>query len=230
MKLPIEKVIQENTDIHSYYIQRPDSYNYYPGQYVYITLPKLLAPSEKGNTRAFTLSSSPHEKFLRFTTEIHDNSGYKITLANLTPGDYVDVSEPNGSFVIDENTKGSHIAIAGGLGITPFRSIFSCLSQFPKKPQISLFYFETSPQKTIFVDELSEICDAQTSLRFIHLDTKIDDKTKIQYITSLVKQHSETPEFWLTGSPSFVHTIEDLLLHVLQKVGDIHLDAFTGYT
>ena len=96
---------------------------YFPGQFMYFTIPTLIYPDKRGNTRHFTLSSSPTEKYISNTTRIRKESGYKQTLAQLKKGDKIEVEGPSGTFIVDEEEKGPHVFIAGGIGISPFRSM-----------------------------------------------------------------------------------------------------------
>jgi len=123
MKLALVKKEDVAKGTKSFYWEPEKKVNYLPGQYFYYTLPKLNYDDPRGPTRHFTISSSPTEdNLLRLTTRIRPESAYKKTLDELKIGDTVSGEGPSGTFILDEHEKGPHVLIAGGIGITPFRS------------------------------------------------------------------------------------------------------------
>ncbi|EKD57627.1 MAG: hypothetical protein ACD_57C00206G0001, partial [uncultured bacterium] len=80
MKLKLVKKKNEAEGTKSFFFESETKVDYSPGQYFFITLPKLNYPDQRGETRHFTLSSSPTEQLLRITTRIRPESGYKKTL------------------------------------------------------------------------------------------------------------------------------------------------------
>ena len=53
------------------------------------------------------------------------NSPYKQRLSTLEVGDKVDVSRPEGEFVLPEDYSKPIIFLSGGIGVTPFRSMIN---------------------------------------------------------------------------------------------------------
>src|SRR6478672_7512664 len=72
-------------DTYSFYFDRSQvAFDFLPGQYVRLTLPH--AADEKGTSRYFTISSSPHEKdVLVLTVKIYEST-FKRALYGLQPG------------------------------------------------------------------------------------------------------------------------------------------------
>jgi len=80
-------------------------------------------PDNRGVTRYFTISSTPFEDFIMITTRIsRPSSSFKESLTEMKIGGRITASGPDGDFTIDDLGK-NYIFIAGGIGITPFRSI-----------------------------------------------------------------------------------------------------------
>ncbi|MNJ47342.1 Benzoate 1,2-dioxygenase electron transfer component [compost metagenome] len=99
--------------------------------------------SVKNGTRPFSVSSAPAENAVRITTRIGEQpSEFKKALLELTPGMKITMRGPVGPFYLqDENPA---LFIAGGIGITPFRSILKQIDSTPKevgKP-IHLLYMD----------------------------------------------------------------------------------------
>src|SRR3989344_3471118 len=120
---------QETKDVMSFKFKTDEPLSWQPGQYLFYTLPND-GPDNRGVTRYFTISSAPFEKIVIITTRISlpagrqvmPSSTFKKSLLNLKIGEKIEASGPDGDFTV-ENHKKNYIFIAGGIGITPFRSI-----------------------------------------------------------------------------------------------------------
>ncbi len=124
MKLRLIEKRDEARGTKSFFWQSETHVIWKAGQYFYFTLPKMKYPDSKGTTRHFTISSSPTESdFLRITTRIREDSGYKKTLNELQIGAEIEGEGPNGTFIFAKSETGPQVFIAGGIGIAPFRSI-----------------------------------------------------------------------------------------------------------
>ena len=119
MKVIITDIVDEAKDIKSFRLQ--PVIKYLPGQWMYVTIPQpsTLSPQK----HHFTISSSPTEPFLQFTTKYRQESDYKKALWQKRAGDSLEINGPFGSFVLDEKDTSPRLFIAGGIGITPFRSM-----------------------------------------------------------------------------------------------------------
>ena len=101
MRLVLVDKKTEAEGTKSFFFEPEEIVSYLPGQYFYFTLPKLKFPDERGDTRHFTLSSSPTEgKTLRITTRVREESGFKKTLDELPFGSNLEGRGPNGTFYI----------------------------------------------------------------------------------------------------------------------------------
>ena len=148
MQLQLVKKVDEARGTKSFFFNIVDGYlseeklSWEPGQYIYITLPYLNYPDERGDTRHFTISSSPTEgDLIRITIRIRQESGYKKTLDELPIGSEVEGKGPQGTFLFDSKIE-YNIFLAGGIGITPFRSIIKNVidDKQKQKTNIHLIY------------------------------------------------------------------------------------------
>src|SRR6266516_2656349 len=93
------------------------------GQYFWVTLIDPPYDDEKGPRRHITVVTSPNERgVLGLCTRLRETA-FKRSLAELPVGAEVEVEEPKGSFVLPEETDRPYVFIAGGIGITVFRSM-----------------------------------------------------------------------------------------------------------
>lgn len=92
-----------------------------PGQFIRVELDHDN-PDDEGTKRFFTISSAPYEEIVQITTRVTDST-FKQALAALTIGGALPmIKEPDGDFVWQASER-SLVFIAGGIGVTPFRSI-----------------------------------------------------------------------------------------------------------
>ena len=92
-----------------------------PGQFMRVELDHDT-PDDEGTKRFFTISSAPYEEIVQITTRVTDST-FKQALAALPIGGVLPmIKEPDGDFVWQVSDK-PLVFVAGGIGITPFRSI-----------------------------------------------------------------------------------------------------------
>ncbi len=128
-----------------------------PGQYFWVELPDRGYDDEKGLRRHISVVTSPTERgVLGLATRIRD-SAFKRTLAELQVGDEVDVEEPKGSFVLPEDTSRPYVFIAGGIGITVFRSMLRYIADTAQPYRVTLVYSNRNRASAAVVDELEEL-------------------------------------------------------------------------
>lgn len=92
-----------------------------PGQFIRVELDHDN-PDDEGIKRFFTISSAPYEGIVQITTRVTDTT-FKQALASIPIGGNLPmIKEPDGDFVWQDSDK-PLVFVAGGIGITPFRSI-----------------------------------------------------------------------------------------------------------
>ncbi len=111
-----------------------------PGQYLEWTLAHTY-PDNRGNRRYFTIASAPTEKNIILGVKFYDPaSTFKHTLAAMKPGDTLTASHLSGGFVLPKNKTKKLVFIAGGIGVTPFRSMIHYLLDRHERRDIIVLY------------------------------------------------------------------------------------------
>jgi len=148
--LPFEKKEQLNKDTFTFYFLRNGSEKpFIPGQYYEMTLPHKNV-DERGDARVFTISSSPTDsQYITITTRIIQSS-FKMTLANLNPGEMVQFGGPWEDLNFSEADKSPHVFMAGGIGITPYHSIVNYVMDKRLDTQMILFASWKNREEMIF--------------------------------------------------------------------------------
>lgn len=208
--------IKGNKDFEDYFsliFEKPVGFSFYPGQYLDYELEE--------DTRAFTIASSPTEDFLMLSTK-KGMSKFKKALTKLKPGDTIITSHPAGTFTLDESTPA--VFIAGGVGITPFRSMIKyALDQHLKTP-ITLIY-SNSDDNFVFKEELEKWRQDLSNLNIIyHNSTQNGRLAKLSPFPLTL-----SPIYYLAGSPNFIDNMEKILLKMGVDQTNIRYDYFDGY-
>jgi ferredoxin-NADP reductase len=130
---------------------------YRPGNYFWVELPDRGYTDERGLRRHISLVTSPTEKgVVGLATRLRD-SAFKKTLAELEVGDEVEVEEPKGTFALPEDTTVRYVFVAGGIGITVFRSMLRYIADRELPYEVTLLYSNRDRASTAFMDELDEL-------------------------------------------------------------------------
>lgn len=129
MKARLTAVRRESEFVKTFEFQAldRDRLNFIPGQFVIITIPGL---PEFNNTRSYSICSAPMGN-AKFELCISINPKGKATpvLWGLQTGDILDMSEPQGNFILRESGNLEVVFICTGTGVAPFRSMIKNLIQ-----------------------------------------------------------------------------------------------------
>jgi ferredoxin-NADP reductase len=219
-----EKII-ENDNAVSFLFTAENSLKWLPGQHAGFTIPKADAAGKP--TKPFSIASTPDEGVIRLTTKVPENpSAYKRHLMSLTPGDSIIMSGPIGNFYVEDTSK-PILFIAGGIGITPYRAL---LKNYDKNKatapsSIKLLYIDSSPEFT-FKDELDALHETND---FFFIKYLTERTTLTAEIINFANDHKNNAYYFISGSPSMINSIKELLKENGIKAKAIKADSFRGY-
>lgn len=227
----VKEIIPRTQDMISYRFPRPEGLDYKPGQYMLVT----IKAGEKELMHPFSLSSSPTEKeFIEFTKKLTD-SEYSNTLRTFKPGDWARIDAPYGNFTF----QGEHdniVMLAGGVGITPFRSICRYATDTKLASSIILLYGCRNKDEIAFKAELEEMQRQNPNLKVVFVLNEASSQWKgpVGFITAeLVKtQISNYKErmFYVCGPPGMVKAMENLATSMGLPPSQLKLEALAGHT
>ncbi len=123
-----------------------------PGQYMEWTFAHKHTDS-RGNRRYFTIASSPTEDEIKLGVKFYQNgSSYKkamLLMDNKTP---IIGAQLSGDFTLPKDSSKKLVFIAGGIGITPFRSMIKYLLDTKEKRTITLLYSNKTQDEIVYSD------------------------------------------------------------------------------
>ncbi|MCG9479841.1 MAG: FAD-dependent oxidoreductase [Actinomycetia bacterium] len=223
MKLILEKRMKNTDGVYSFIFSPQGSLTWQAGQYMQFILPHEN-PDSRGIKRFFSIASAPHEQVVMVTTRIleEEGSSFKRKLMQLKPQDSIQSAGPRGNFRLTEYRRKA-VMIAGGIGITPFRSILLDLDYREKMGNIQLFY-ATQDKPPVFKDELDGLEGRRKSFKMNIIPDRIDSDNLKQGL----KDFSEK-QYFVSGPMGMVKGIEQQLRD--QGIGNrnIKKDYFPGY-
>jgi glycine betaine catabolism B len=149
-------------NIKTFWFKPETPARYIAGQFIEFYL--LHDPhDDRGTRRWFTLSSSPSEDLLSTTTKlaVENGSTFKQTLSELPLGSRVMFSEPMGDFVLPKDTTIPLVFVAGGIGVTPMRSMVKWLTDKGEKRDVTILYGARDKREIAFRDLFEAYCGDQ---------------------------------------------------------------------
>jgi ferredoxin-NADP reductase len=152
----------------AFHFEKPSGFNYKAGQSADVTLANPPETDAEGNTRTFSIASSPFENELVFTTRMRDTA-FKRSLKKVPLATEVKIGSAAGSFTLHENPAKPAVFLTGGIGITPFLSIVRQANHDRLPHNLYLFYSNRRPEDAAFLDTL-QVFDA--ALRKHKRDTR----------------------------------------------------------
>lgn len=153
-KIDQKKLVAEKTFEVSFLLE--ENFSFQAGQYIKLILPKLLYPDERGESRFFSIVTSPKEKEKMAIAFRDTQSGFKKTLLELPLGTEVFLEGPFGEMTLPKDFFGDLVFLAGGIGITPFLSMIRFAKETQWRGLISLLYFNRSEGNAAYLEELRE--------------------------------------------------------------------------
>lgn len=123
-----------------------------PGQYLEWTLGHRFSDN-RGNRRYFTVASSPTEAEVRLGVKFYaPESSFKRALWNMKANDILSASHVAGDFVLPQDKKKKLVFIAGGIGVTPFRSMVQYLIDMKDARAVTLLYSNKTVSEIAYRD------------------------------------------------------------------------------
>lgn len=235
-RLTLRGTHDETPGVRTFHFEKPyPEFVWKAGQNLVMTIPGLEDP--RGPTRPFTISSSPTEGGVVAVTTLLRESPFKRRLAAMVPGDSAVFDALEGEFFLEPGRPA--VMVAGGIGVTPFRSMLRYAADRRLEKPLVLVYSSKTPEEIIFRRELDELTVRDPAIRIFHTITRpeaaqerwtertgrIDGNLLREALRGV--RH---PLVYLAGPPGLVREIRRLLgeeIHLSES--DLRTDEFDGY-
>ncbi len=223
-------------DTYEFIFPAPRRFSFVPGQYMEWTLAHPDT-DDRGNRRYFTLASSPGERNLRLGVKFNQRSStFKKALLAMDKDTEIVASQLAGDFVLPENPQQKVVLIAGGIGVTPFRSMIKSLLDSRQRRLITLFYTATTVNDFVYKDVFDR---AQYELGIKTIYSVTDNSNLPNSWTGQVGRinpqmiKAAVPDyrnclFYISGSRSMVNSLTDALRKLGVASYQVKTDYFAG--
>ncbi|MGG8496143.1 2Fe-2S iron-sulfur cluster-binding protein [Tenacibaculum sp. TC6] len=235
--LSIQEINKETEDAVSILFTIPasikETFSFVAGQYV--TLKKEIKGEEV--RRAYSICSSPNSGELKVAVKAVEKgifSTYATT--ELSVGDELEVTAPEGKFVLTPANGKNYIGFAAGSGITPVLSMISAVLE-NSDATFTLIYGNKSVADTIFYHQLNELQGKyphQFKLHYVFSRERNEDalygRIDKGHVNYFVKNRYKEITFdgaFLCGPEEMIHIVSETLQENGLTKDAIHFELFT---
>ena len=216
---------------------KPPGWVFTAGQFVDMTLLNPHETDAEGNTRSFSIASAPDEDTLMIATRMR-NTAFKRVLKTMPIGSAMKIEGPSGDLTLQDDPTRSAVLLAGGIGITPFRSMLVQAAHQKRPQRLFLFYSNRRPEDAPFLEELQglekenprfTLIPSMSEMAASHRSWTGETGLIDQAMLSRHLSGAEAPLFYLAGPPGMVKALRAMLTEQSVNDGDIHAEEFSGY-
>lgn len=217
--------------------EKPGNWTFKAGQSVDMTLLNPPETDSEGNTRALSIATAPQEETLMVATRMRDTA-FKRTLKTLPLGSAVKVEGPFGNLTLHNNAAKTAVLLAGGIGITPFRSMVFRAAREKLPHRVFLFYCNRRPEDAAFLEELQALENENPNYRLIATMTQMEKSKRPWHgetgfvndrMLSKYLKGAASPIYYIAGPPGMVKGIREVLSKQSVDDDDIRTEEFSGY-
>jgi ferredoxin-NADP reductase len=192
--------------------------------------------NESDNSRTFSLASSPLDKEPLMIAMRMRKTAFKSALKAAALGTKFIVSRPRGSFTLHRDITRPAVFLAGGIGITPIRSILQSATQERLPHKLYLFYSNREADDVAFLEEFENMTVQNPNLTLIPTVTghrtlawpyekgHINREMLSRYLLGL-----NGPIYYIAGPSGMVTAMTDLLNSSGVSDDDIKTEEFGDY-
>lgn len=193
------------------------------GQFIRVEVPHDN-PDTEGTKRWFTVSSAPYEDIVQITTRVTDST-FKQALAALPIGERLPLLEkPNGDFVWEDSSR-PLVFVAGGIGVTPFRSILKQRAHDNMPLGVTLVYGNRD-EAIVFKDEFDAYAAANPQFKVKYV---IGQPLTADKLAEIVPQLNELLVY-ISGPEPMIEALGDQLKANGLPHAQLKQDFFPNYT
>jgi len=218
-------------------VGKPEGFKFVAGQAVYAVIPDLKKADAKGKVRTFSIASAPQDAELEIAMRQTDTS-FKHYLATAKAGSPVQIEGPYGDLALHEDANRPAVFLAGGIGVTPFRSMVLDASNRGLQHRLFLFYSNRKPEDAAYLAELRELEQKNPRFKLIAVFTEgeaVPRSTTVEhgYITAeMIAKHAgdlAAPIFYVAGPPAMASAMEGVLKSAGVNQRNVRAEKFVGY-
>ncbi len=216
---------------------RPPDWVFKAGQFLDMTLLNPVETDGEGDTRSFSIASGPDEDTLMVATRMRDTA-FKRVLKTMPIGTAVRIEGPSGDLTLQDDSTRSAVFLAGGIGITPFRSMLVQAAHQKLPHRLFLFYSNRRPEDAPFLEELQALemknprytlIPSMSEMARSHRSWTGETGLIDQAMLSRHLSDAVSPLYYIAGPPEMVRDLHAMLATQSVNDDDIRAEEFSGY-
>lgn len=215
---------------------RRAKYEFRAGQHADFSFTQPLKENATDNARTFSLASSPSDEGPLMIAMRMRETGFKNAISVAPLGTTFKVSRPRGSFTLHQDSTRPAVFLAGGIGITPMRSILHWAAQERLTHKMYLFYSNRAAEDVSFLPDLEELSKRSSTFTFVPTITRPTDTAwrfqRGPIDRALLTQHLGKlggPIYYVSGPSGLVSGMISLLKDSGISDDDIRTEEFGDY-
>jgi ferredoxin-NADP reductase len=212
------------------------SFEFRAGQHADFVFTHPSLGNESDNSRTFSLASSPRDKGPIMIAMRMRKTDFKATLMAAALGTKFIVSRPSGVFTLHADISRPAVFLAGGIGITPIRSIIQQAAQDRLPHKLYLFYSNREADDAAFMEEFEGMSTQNPN--FVLISTVTGHRTlswpyeKGHITREMLKRYLIGligPVYYIAGPSGMVSAMTDLLRSSGVSDDDMKTEEFGDY-
>ena len=225
--LILKKKEKLTKDVTGFWFEPFKKFDFKPVQFLEWTL-SHPNPDNRGIRRFFTIASSPTEDLILLASKFYEKpSTFKQALLKMEVGDEIIASDLEGEFSIPDKLDTKLVFIAGGIGVTPFRSMAKYMVDQKESRDIVLLFSNKTKEDIVFKDILEKA--DKFDLKTVYVNTDKDGYIDDKLIKEKVSDWKERI-FYISGPEPMVEAFEKMLSKMGIAKKNVRRDYFPGYT
>ncbi len=237
--LKVKRQIAEET--MEFVFEKPKYFAFKAGQHIRMTLINPPETDAEGNSRFFSLASTPQDKDLVIAMRMRDTA-FKRVLKSMKSGTKVLIQilldAPHGAFALhDDHTKPA-VYIVGGIGIVPAYSMIKDATERKLSHKLVLFYSNRRPEDAPYLTKLEKFTKQNPNFKLVATMTGVDKSAeKWRGETARINQAMlekylddlQAPIYYVSGLPEIVSSMQSVLKAAGVSESNIQAEEFRGF-
>lgn len=222
----VSRIVRENHNTVSVYVGGKDlaSFNIYPGQFMIL---RFFSKNLWWQAHPFSLSMVPNGKELRVT--IKNVGDFTSQVPGVPVGTRIMIDGPYGVFTEFFSVSPKVLFIAGGIGITPIRSLLEAMAR--QRKDVALLYSNRTERDIVFKKELEDVTAAYGG-RVTHVISddpnysgekgRLDKEKILRLVPDLASR-----EVYLCGPVPMMNAVRQMLRELGLAPAKVHYEEFS---
>jgi len=200
----VESITNDYDQVYTFRVQPGGDATFTAGQYCHLRAPGMEGKgggkgSGKQGVRHMSFASSPLEPQLMFSMDLSSGSEFKQRFAALQPGQTMKFFKTKGEFTLAPEVS-DIVFIAGGIGITPIRSLIMDIEM--KEKPVSWQLLHVARTGHLYQSELEMLTAPQNRT----------DRAGCAAALKNIVARKPTAHYYMSGSDGFVQDLKQQLL------------------